>query len=116
MLSMILAAAAMASVAVPQPGTRIDMAVQVGMQQTGAKGLAVALVEDGRVVFQRSYGLRNARGEPLDADTVMYGASLTKTVFAYTVLQLAAEGRLDLDRPIAAMLPRPLPDYGNLDA
>jgi CubicO group peptidase (beta-lactamase class C family) len=46
----------------------------------------------------------------------MYGASLTKTVFAYTVLQLAGEGKLDLDKPIAAMLPKPLPEYGNLDA
>ena len=46
----------------------------------------------------------------------MYGASLTKTVFAYTVLQLADEGKLDLDKPIAAMLAKPLPEYGNLDA
>ena len=41
----------------------------------------------------------------------MYGASLTKTAFAYMVLQLVDEGRLDLDASIAELLPRPLPEY-----
>jgi CubicO group peptidase (beta-lactamase class C family) len=31
-------------------------------------------------------------------------------------MQLVDEGKLDLDRPLAAYLPRPLPEYGNLDA
>jgi CubicO group peptidase (beta-lactamase class C family) len=35
----------------------------------------------------------------------MYGASLTKTVFAYSVLQLADQGVVDLDRPVAEVLP-----------
>jgi len=42
----------------------------------------------------------------------MYGASLTKTVFAYTVMQLVDVGKLKLDTPIAADLDRPLPSYG----
>jgi CubicO group peptidase (beta-lactamase class C family) len=46
----------------------------------------------------------------------MYGASLTKALFAYTVLQLVEEGKLELDRPVAEYLARPLPEYGNLDA
>lgn len=104
------------STAATEPGAAIDTAARAGMRDTGAKGLAVAYVENGRVVVQRSYGLRNDKGEPLTGNTVMYGASLTKTVFAYTVLQLAAEGKVDLDEPIAAMLPKPLPEYGNLDA
>jgi CubicO group peptidase (beta-lactamase class C family) len=81
------------------------------MRETGARGLAVAVIEDGRVVATRAYGARNARGEPLTPETVMYGASLTKAAFAYMVLQLVDEGRLDLDRPIAEYLPRPLTDY-----
>ena len=42
----------------------------------------------------------------------MYGASLTKTVFAYTVLQLVDQGRIKLDTPIKDDLDRPLPTYG----
>jgi len=58
-----------------------------------------------------AYGVRNARGDPLQTDTVMYGASLTKTVFAFTVLQLVDQHRLSLDTPLADFLDKPLPDY-----
>ncbi|WP_377159793.1 serine hydrolase domain-containing protein [Roseateles sp. UC29_93] len=75
------------------------------------KGLALAVIEDGQIRAVRSYGHRNADGQALQTDTVMYGASLTKAVFAYTVMQLVDEGRVDLDASIAALLDRPLPDY-----
>jgi CubicO group peptidase (beta-lactamase class C family) len=42
----------------------------------------------------------------------MYGASLTKTVFAYTVMQLVDQGKLNLDIPIKDYLDKPLPRYG----
>lgn len=95
--------------------SNIDSAVRSAMARTGARGLAMAVVEEGKPVLVRAWGERNAAGEPLGTDTIMYGASLTKAVFAYTVMQLAGEGKLDLDRPLASYLPRPLPDYGNLD-
>jgi CubicO group peptidase (beta-lactamase class C family) len=98
------------------PGAKIGAAAHAAMARTGAHGLAIAVVEDGKLVFVRAWGDRNAAGDPLTTDTIMYGASLTKAVFAYTVMQLAEEGRIDLDRPIASYLPRPLPEYGNLDA
>lgn len=47
------------------------------MAATGAQGLAMAVIEDGQVVHVRSHGKRNAAGDPLTPDTVMYGASLT---------------------------------------
>ena len=89
----------------------IDAEAARARATTGAKGLAIAVIEDGRVVFTNAYGLRNAKGQPLTTDTVMYGASLTKAVFAYTVMQLVDEGRIGLDVPIARYLDKPLPDY-----
>ena len=86
------------------------------MASSGAKGLAIAVIDDGRVVSVQAFGARNAKGEPLTTDSVMYGASLTKAVFAYYTLMLVDEGKLKLDQPVAAMLPKALPDYGNLDA
>ena len=94
----------------------IEAAARAAMADTGAQGLAIATIDHGRVRRVRVWGVRNAKGDPLTPDTVMYGASLTKAVFGYFVTQLAAEKRLDLDRPIAALLAKPLPDYGNLDA
>ncbi len=91
----------------------IDTTVQAAMAATGARGLAVAVVDDGRVVFRKAYGVRNAANDPLLNDTVMYGASLTKAAFAYLVMQLVDEGRFDLDRSIADYLPQPLPSYSS---
>lgn len=100
----------------PMQAARIDALAQAAMRETGAKGLAIAVINQGRVKSAQAFGVRNAQGEPLTRDTVMYGASLTKAVFAYTVMQLVDEGKVDLDRTIGAMLPKPLPAYGNLDA
>lgn len=96
--------------------THIDVLARTAMRDTGAKGLAIAVITQGRVKSAQAFGVRNAKGEPLTQDTVMYGASLTKAVFAYTVMQLVDEGKVDLDRTIGAMLPKLLPAYGNLDA
>lgn len=81
------------------------------MATTQAQGLAVAVIGEGQIVHVGAYGKRNAAGEPLLTDTVMYGASLTKPVFAYAVMQQVQAGRLKLDQPLADYLPKPLPDY-----
>lgn len=93
-------------------GAAIDAEVGKIMTRTQAKGMAVAVIDKGKVGHVRAYGLRNAKGEPLTTDTVMYGASLTKTVFAYTVMQLVDQGRIKLDTPLKEYLDKPLPSYG----
>ena len=90
----------------------IDRTVQTLMDSARVPGLAVALLENNKVRYLRTYGYRNlATQAPLEAQTAMYGASLSKAVFAYLVMQLVQEKRLDLDRPLAKYLPRPLPEY-----
>ncbi|RZJ30911.1 MAG: class A beta-lactamase-related serine hydrolase [Brevundimonas sp.] len=86
-------------------GPEIDAAVARLMQQTGARGLALAVIDGGQVTYVQAYGQRNAAGDPLTSDTIMYGASLTKTVFAWSLLQMVDEGLMDLDRPVSAVLP-----------
>ncbi|RZA35398.1 MAG: class A beta-lactamase-related serine hydrolase [Lysobacteraceae bacterium] len=93
----------------------LDAEIERAMAATQARGLAVAVIDEGKVVHVRSHGARNAAGAPLQQGTIMYGASLTKAVFAYTVMQLVDEGRIDLDRSIADILPRPLPEYPDDD-
>jgi len=94
----------------------IEVAAQAAMTDTSAHGLAIAVIDHGQVSSMKVFGARNAEGNPLTVDTVMYGASLTKAVVGYLTAQLAFEKRLDLDQPIAALLPEPLPSYGNIGA
>jgi CubicO group peptidase (beta-lactamase class C family) len=82
------------------------------MTRADVKGMAIAVIGDGEAGYVAAYGLRSVEDDlPLETDTVMYGASLTKTAFAYMVLQLVDEKLLDLDAPLESYLPRPLPDY-----
>lgn len=92
-------------------GPAIDKQIEGVMARTGAKGMAIAVIDRGKVIYVKAYGERNAKGDPLQTDTVMYGASITKTVFAYTVMRLVEQKRIDLDTPLAAYLDKPLPDY-----
>ena len=90
----------------------IDAEVRKIMTRTHAKGMAVAVIDRGQVSHVHAYGIRNAKGDPLTTDTVMYGASLTKTVFAYAVMQLVDQRKLTLDTPLKDLLDKPLPNYG----
>ena len=90
----------------------IDAEATRMMKEARVNGLAMAVIDDGQVVFTRAWGHRNVEKDlPLETGTIMYGASLTKLAFAYMVMQLVDEGRLDLDRPLAAYLPKPLPEF-----
>ncbi|MGB9108129.1 MAG: serine hydrolase domain-containing protein, partial [Telluria sp.] len=97
----------------PRPS---DAEVVQLMQREHLQGLALAVIDDGQVRSVRTWGWRNAeKGWPLQPDTVMYGASLTKAAFAYMLLQLVDEGKLDLDAPLERLLPKPLPAYRQPD-
>jgi CubicO group peptidase (beta-lactamase class C family) len=93
-------------------GAAIDAEVGKIMASNHAKGMAVAVIDRGKVAYVQAYGVRDSKGDPLQTNTVMYGASLTKTVFAYTVMQLVDAGKLKLDTPIKDDLDKPLPSYG----
>ncbi|MCA1856623.1 beta-lactamase family protein [Massilia oculi] len=98
--------------AAPPAAMPSDDEVRRLMAREQVAGLALAVIDRGQVVSVRAYGMRSVeRGLPLTPQTVMYGASLTKAAFAYMLLQLVDEGRLDLDTPVGTLLPQPLPAY-----
>jgi CubicO group peptidase (beta-lactamase class C family) len=111
----LLAASVGAAQRIPSVQT-LDARIKMAMADTHANGLALAVIDNGRVKAVRAHGRRNAKGDPLLTDTVMYGASLTKTVMAYTALTLVDQGKLSLDAPLAGYLERPLIEYGEGDA
>lgn len=94
----------------------IDLEAQRLMTRENVQGMALAVIDHGRIVHVAAYGHRNvARDLPLTTTTIMYGASLTKTAFTYMLLQLVDEGRLNLDASVADLLPQPLPRYNSED-
>lgn len=119
MRAFLAAAALLVSACATSPALRplpsaaaIDAEAARLMASQDVKGMAVAVIDNGQVVHVAAYGYANvAENRALQTDTIMYGASLTKTAFAYMVLQLVDEGRFDLDRPMHEYLPRPLIEY-----
>ena len=70
-------------------------------------GMAIATVRSADVTVE-GFGIRRAgTDDKVTGDTVFEAASLSKPVFAAIVMQLAAEGVIDLTRPLASYLPLP---------
>ncbi len=90
----------------------LDTRIKELMARNDVKGMAIAIIEGNEIRHIRAFGYANVEDQrPLKTDTIMYAASITKAAFAYMVLQLVDEGRIDLDRPIREYLARPLPEY-----
>lgn len=71
------------------------------MKKADIPGMSVALIRQGKLVWTKNFGVKNAETkEPVTKETVFEAASLSKPVFAYAVLKLVGEGRLDLDVPL----------------
>ncbi len=68
-------------------------------------GAAVAVVRDGRLVLVQGYGAADrATGRPVTAATGFFLASVTKLLTAEAVLDLVAQGRLDLHADVNTYL------------
>jgi CubicO group peptidase (beta-lactamase class C family) len=69
-------------------------------------GIAVAIVKDGRVVFEQGYGLRESgKPEKVDAHTLFAIASNTKAFTAAALQMLAEQGKVDMDARVIDYLP-----------
>ena len=79
------------------------------MNEHHVPGVSVALVADRILTWSKNYGVANVRDStPVTKATLFEACSMTKPVFAYTVLKLAEQGRVDLDRPLVEYLNEPL--------
>lgn len=69
-------------------------------------GLSLAVVKDGRTVYQRGFGMADGpRHVAATAETVYGWWSMTKLMTASAVLQLHEQGRLNIDDPVSKYLP-----------
>ncbi len=90
------------------------------MQRARIPGLQVALVRDGKVAWQKGFGVKNAVTlAPVTDETIFEAASLTKPFFAYAVMKMKDEGLIDLDKPLHSFFTREETEKGlghSLDA
>jgi CubicO group peptidase (beta-lactamase class C family) len=78
------------------------------MSKDAVPGLAIAVIRGGKTTWVHGFGIKEATtGRPVTGDTVFEAASLSKPVFAYGVLKLVEQGKVGLDVPLTAYLPKP---------
>jgi len=87
---------------------RLDKSLPDLMAKGAVPGLSIALIRDRTTYWVHSFGVRDAKsGQPVTEETIFEAASLSKPVFAYGVLKLVDQGKLDLDTPLTRYLSPP---------
>ena len=88
--------------------TNLETLIPELMRAGDVPGLSIAVIQFGRVAWQKDFGVANvSTKQPVTATTIFEAASLSKPVFAYAVLRLVEKGKLDLDTPLDKYLSKP---------
>jgi beta-lactamase class C len=97
--------------AVPQPGAAFDPAAFEALAQQlvadgRVPGLAMAIVQNGKVVSERGYGVTDAKGaQPIDNHTVFRLASLSKAFASALTGLMVDQGKFRWDTPVVDYVP-----------
>src|SRR4029078_155301 len=84
----------------------LDARLKQLMTKPAMVGLAVGVVENGRITFLQGYGeTLKGSGDPVTPDTVFRWASTSKGVAATMVAKLAEQRKIDLNAPVANYAP-----------
>jgi CubicO group peptidase (beta-lactamase class C family) len=94
-------------VATGLPSTQTNAIDALFRDYTGpVPGASVIVIRDGRVLYERAYGLANlSPATPATPGTGYRLASLTKEFTALSIMLLARDGKLRYDEPINYLLP-----------
>lgn len=75
-------------------------------------GCALAIVQNGEVIYKRGYGMANLElGVPITSDSVFYIGSVSKQFVSASIALLALQNKLSLDDDIRKYIPE-MADYG----
>jgi beta-lactamase class C len=84
----------------------LDSRIRELMTKPTMVGMAVGVVENGRITFLKGYGETLAgSGDPVTPETVFRWASTSKGVAATMVAKLSEQGKIDLNAPVANYAP-----------
>jgi len=90
----------------------LDKFMASNMAEYHIAGAAVSVVKDGEVLLSKGYGYANLeKGIPIDPETTGFRVGSVTKLFTWTaVMQLAEQGKLDLDADINKYLDFRIPD------
>lgn len=75
--------------------------VHARMEEYGVPGLSVAIAINGKVEFTKGYGFADLEQQTkVTPNTLFQSASISKPIVALRVLQLAEQGKIDLDTDV----------------
>ena len=90
----------------------LNTKIEYLMKVANVSGVAFSVFNNNNPIFSKTFGFANVqKKETLTENSVMYGASFSKTVFAYIAMQFVDEKIIDLDKPLCEYLSKPLYDY-----
>jgi D-alanyl-D-alanine carboxypeptidase len=92
---------------------QVDAIVRTVMEQERISALSAGIARDGKVLFLRGFGKRDAGGRLADGYTVYPVGSITKQFTAALVMQEVGAGKLALDAPLQRYLPAIAPPDGD---
>lgn len=84
----------------------ISWLIKKEMKKNDVTGLSLALVDDQRIVWAEGFGFADVGHHiPATPDTVYRIGSISKLFTATAAMQLAEQGRLDINQPLQSYLP-----------
>jgi CubicO group peptidase (beta-lactamase class C family) len=88
------------------PIANLDAFIGRALKEYQVPGAAVAVVQDGKPVLLKGYGVRDiTKPGAVDQNTIFQLASVTKTLTGAAAATVVDEGKLDWDKPIFNYLP-----------
>ncbi|HQU57123.1 MAG TPA: serine hydrolase domain-containing protein, partial [Chitinophagaceae bacterium] len=84
----------------------LDSYITRGMQLWQIPGLAISIVKDGKVIFQKGYGVRDLNtGDKVDPNTLFIIASNSKLFTGTSIANLDYEKKLSLNDKVTKYIP-----------
>ncbi|NTW43864.1 MAG: beta-lactamase family protein [Anaerolineaceae bacterium] len=82
----------------------LDAIVVGQMAKHGLPGVALAVIDNGEVIYQKGYGV-DGNGDPMTPQTKVFIGSQSKSFTALAIAQLAEQGKLDLNASVQTYIP-----------
>jgi CubicO group peptidase (beta-lactamase class C family) len=83
-----------------------DAEVEKAMKGLLVPGMAVGIVRDGKVVFQKGYGFADVAAQrPVTPQTIFAIGSATKAFTTFAMAKLVEDGKMEWDKPAVTYLP-----------